>query len=158
MATTPVLKPAMSTTADTDLATTTSDIKLTDDNIKVYYTVVPGAGCGTDDEADAWILYFEGRYGPLKFKFVVMYPNSHSVDDWEALAAGRRNLDCDQRNDDAGIEVCGDTFDFGVGLSAADMTVNLPCALVAEPLRAAIRAAVADGLTFAEPRAAKIEA
>jgi hypothetical protein len=149
MATTPA-------TPDAGLAAVThqlAETKLAENGIRVYYEVDRGAGCGDDDKADAWIMYFEGRYGPSRFKFAVCYPHHHSVDDWDALAAGQRNLDCYQGNGYGGVEIVGDMLRFGAGPSGAggdvDLTVDLPLALVAEPLRAAIRAAVAEGLRFA---------
>jgi hypothetical protein len=126
------------------------------DSVRVYYEVDVGSGriSDTETEPDSWILYIQGVYGVCKFTYVVYYPNKHSVEDWEALADGKRNLECYQGNGGGGFRVVGATIEFNANPSGGggdvDLTVSLPLAVIAGPLRAAIRAAAAEGLQFSE--------
>jgi hypothetical protein len=110
----------------------------------------------TADEYDgvtSWIMYFRGVRGSLKFKFAIMYPNEHSVAAWEELAAGKQDFRCYHGNGEGGIQVVDGMLVFGAAPSGGggdvSLTVAIPLAEVAEPLRAAVRTAIAEGMPFA---------
>lgn len=105
------------------------------------------------DGETSWIMYFRGISGSLKFKFAIMYPNEHSVVDWEELAAGKHDLKCYHGTGEGGIQIVDDTLVFGAapvgGGGDVSLSVAISLADVAGPLRAAIQGAVTAGLPFA---------
>jgi hypothetical protein len=121
------------------------------DCIRVHYDVDRDPGrMGTYQ--DSWMLHFTGRYGASQFLFVVTCPEDHSVEDWMALADGKRDLECYQGNGGGGCRLKGNNIEFNANPSGGggdvELTVSLPLALVARPLREAIQGAVAEGLPF----------
>jgi hypothetical protein len=120
------------------------------DCIRVYYEIEREA-----DGDTSWMMFFEGSYGISKFKFEVPFPDEHSVEDWEALAAGKRGLDCCESCAFGAIQIVGSDLVFGAAPSGRGngvfLEVLIPLVVVAGPLRVAIRGAIAEGLRFAPP-------
>jgi hypothetical protein len=127
---------------------TTTEVKCSD-SIRVRYEVE------RQDGDISWVLYFEGVYGISRFQFEVPFPHEHSVEDWEALAAGKRGLSCCDTCAFGAVQIVGSDLAFGAAPAGRGNGVHLevliPLAVVAGPLRAAIQAAVAEGLPFAPP-------
>lgn len=114
--------------------------------IKVWHEV----DAADEIDIDIWSLHFKGACGGFMFEYEVFYPGGHSAAEWLALANGDCSIDCSQCPTDGKIEVVGDGIRFGYPHDMQSLEVTIPRSTLAEPLRAAISAAVAAGLQFRE--------
>lgn len=123
------------------------------DYIKIYYEVDEDSG--ENGYPDNWLLNFEGVYGKMRFKFVVVRPNEHTVDEYLGIADCKNDLPCYLRNGSGGIEIYEtNQIEFEAGPSGGGgdvhLSVRLPLELVAESMRKVILRAEKCKLGFAE--------
>jgi hypothetical protein len=95
------------------------------------------------DSPKTWSLHFEFGCCGSTSRFAMYDAAAYSREEWAALAAGKGHI--------GRIRADGGALEFGITRDDAEIAITIPLAVVAEPLRAAIQAAVAEGLPFAPP-------